>query len=58
MSATLHLYGGAPTDGGQAAGGDEFAPAIDAAPVQINPYETPEQHDRGGKGSRSGGVRP
>lgn len=46
-TGTSEIIGGAPTDGGQVTGGDEFAPAIDAAPVQIDPYETPEQHDRG-----------
>ncbi|MDT5196618.1 MAG: hypothetical protein QOH20_3372 [Mycobacterium sp.] len=44
---TSEIIGTAPTDGGQVTGGDDFAPAVDAAPVEINPYETPEQHDRG-----------
>jgi hypothetical protein len=44
---TSEIIGAAPTDGGQMTGGDDFAPAIDAAPAQIDPYETPEQHDRG-----------
>jgi hypothetical protein len=46
-TGTSEIIGGAPTDGGQVTGGDDFAPAVDAAPVQIDPYETPEQHDRG-----------
>jgi Domain of unknown function (DUF1942) len=44
---TSEIIGTAPTDGGQVTGGDDFAPAVDAAPVEVNPYETPEQHDRG-----------
>jgi hypothetical protein len=46
-TGTSEIIGTAPTDGGQMTGGDDFAPAVDAAPVPINPYETPEQHDRG-----------
>ena len=46
-TGTSEIIGGAPTDDGQVTGGDDFAPAVDAAPVQINPYETPEQHNRG-----------
>jgi Domain of unknown function (DUF1942) len=44
---TSEIIGTAPTDGGQVTGGDEFAPAVDAAPVEVDPFETPEQHDRG-----------
>ena len=44
---TSEIIGTAPTDGSQVTGGDDFAPAVDAAPVEIDPYETPEQHDRG-----------
>jgi hypothetical protein len=46
-TGTSEIIGTAPTDGGQVTGGDEFAPAVDAAPVQVDPFETPEQHDRG-----------
>ena len=46
-TGTSEVIGTAPTDGGQMTGGDEFAPAVDAAPAEIDPFETPEQHDRG-----------
>jgi hypothetical protein len=46
-TGTSEIIGTAPTDGGQVTGGDDFAPAVDAAPVQIDPFETPEQRDRG-----------
>ncbi|KAA0087143.1 DUF1942 domain-containing protein [Mycolicibacterium sp. P9-64] len=46
-AGTSEVIGSAPADGGQVTGGDDFAPAVDAAPAQIDPYETPQQHSRG-----------
>jgi hypothetical protein len=41
------VIGGAPTDGGGVVtGGDDVAPAVIPAPEVVNPFETPEQHDR------------
>jgi hypothetical protein len=36
-----------PDTGGAEATGDDFAPAVVPAPEEVNPFETPEQHDRG-----------
>ena len=44
---STEIIGGAPADGGGATGGDDVAPPVVAAPEEISPYETPEQHNRG-----------
>jgi hypothetical protein len=44
---STEIIGGAPTGGAEATGGDDVAPPVDAAPEEVNPFETPEQHDRG-----------
>jgi uncharacterized protein DUF1942 len=36
-----------PETGGAEATSDDFAPAVVPAPEEVNPFETPEQHDRG-----------
>jgi hypothetical protein len=44
---STEIISGAPTDGGGVVtGGDDVAPAVIPAPEEVNPYETPEQHDR------------
>ena len=43
---STEIIGGAPTDGGGVVGGDDVAPPVVAAPEEVNPYETPEQHNR------------
>jgi hypothetical protein len=44
--STENIGGGAP-EGGAEATGDDVAPPVVAAPEEISPFETPEQHDRG-----------
>jgi uncharacterized protein DUF1942 len=36
-----------PETGGAEGTSDDFAPAVVPAPEEVNPFETPEQHDRG-----------
>jgi hypothetical protein len=43
---STQIIGGAPTDGGGVVTGDDVAPVVNPAPVEVNPYETPEQHNR------------
>lgn len=45
---STQIIGNAPSDGGAVTGGDMAAPnVITPPPPDVNPYETPEQHDRG-----------
>jgi hypothetical protein len=45
--SSTQIIGGAPA-GGSVTGGNEVAPAVVAPPPEeVNPFETPEQHDRG-----------
>jgi hypothetical protein len=42
------IIGNAPSDGGGVTGGNLATPAdVTPPPLDVNPYETPEQHDRG-----------